>query len=243
MSENYCPQCDAPLGPETMNIAEGVALCPECGKLSPLSEVVEATTPLEELVENPPAGCTISEWGDQTTLYANLRSGMRLLGTLFAATFWNGITSIFLLKALTSLYHNLIGPLPDWVPTLGDAVPLGTALLFCLFLIPFVLIGAAMIFAIFCYAWGRIEITVDRHEAKVRTGFGPFNWTQRFDPDQVEEVDLGFSRWASNGQHQEQIEIHADRKVNFGSMLSEERREWLYEVLRAKLLRRDPVRI
>lgn len=237
--ENYCPHCDTPLGMESINITEGVALCSSCGTLSRLSEVVEQTRPLEELVDNPPPGCTISEWGDHTTLYATLRSGSGLLGSLFVAVFWNGITSIFVLGALTSLYQNLIGPLPKWVPTLDDAMPLGMALFMCVFLIPFVLIGAAMIFAVFSYACGRVEITIDRHEAKVRTGCGPFNWTQRFDPNQVEEVDLGLTRWKSNDQHQEQIEIHADRTVKFGSMLSEERREWLCEVLRAKLLRRD----
>src|SRR5690606_4177561 len=122
--------------------------------------------------------------------------------------------------------------------TLDDKMPLSMALFMCVFLIPFVLIGAAMIAAVFSYAFGRVEITIDRHEAKVRTGFGPFNWTQRFDPGEVEEVELGFSRWKSNDNHQEQIEIHADRTVKFGSMLSEVRREWLCDVLRGKLQRR-----
>jgi hypothetical protein len=239
--ESHCPQCDAPLGPETMNIAEGVALCPECGKLSRLSEVVEQTRPLEELVDNPPPGCSISEWGDHTTLYATLRSGSGLLGSLFMAIFWNSITSVFVVIAMVGLYQNLIGPFPQWFPApeFDDQMPLGMALFLCLFLMPFVLIGAIMIGAVFSYAFGRVQVTIDRHAAQVRTGFGLLNWTQRFDPNEVDRVEAGLTRWKSNDNHQEQIEIHADRTVKFGTMLTEARRDWLRDVLRAKLLRRD----
>ncbi len=241
MDQNYCPQCDAPIGPEAMNITEGVALCPTCGKLSRLSEVVDLTRPLGELIANPPHGCSIDEWGDHTTLHATLRSGTGLLGSLFVAIFWNGIVSVFVLSAMAGLYQNLVGPIPEWfpAPNIDDEMSLGMVLFLCLFLVPFVLVGAFLIAAVCSFAFGRVEVTIDRHAARVRTGVGPFNWTSRFDPNKVDRVEAGLTSWQSNDQHQEVIVIHSDRTVKFGSMLTETRRDWLRDVLRAKLLRHD----
>lgn len=239
MEQNYCPHCDAPIGPEAMNVAEGVALCPRCGKLSRLSEVID-WRPIAELSQDLPAGCRIEEWGDHTTLTASLRSGSGLLGTLFVAIFWNGIVSVFVLVALAGLYQNLAGPLPAWFPApdFDDSMSLGMTLFLCIFLIPFVLIGMAMMGAVLIYAFGRVEVTIDRHAAQVRTGAGPFNWTGRFDPNKVERVEAGLSSWETNGRRQELIVIHADRTVKFGTMLTDIRRMWLRDFLRGKLLRR-----
>jgi hypothetical protein len=51
-----------------MNIAEGVALCPSCGRLSRLSQIIEFHKPMRELIDHPPRGCTLINRGAGSTV-------------------------------------------------------------------------------------------------------------------------------------------------------------------------------
>lgn len=237
MSDYYCPACDAPLTNEDINITEGVALCPGCGKMSRLSEVIEYERPSEEVVNTPPPGCTLTNQLNTTVIRVSLRSFGGFLGALFICLFWNGITSIFVLIALAGLYTNLIGPLPAWFPApdFDDGMSLGMTLFLCLFLTPFVLIGLMMFVGVLLAMMGSIVIRVGSDWATVKTGVGPVGYTRRFDPRQVRSVGAGRSKIETNGEHKKLIQIEADRTVRFASGLSEAKHDWLIAVLRRLL--------
>lgn len=73
MSENFCPGCGAGLPVESINIAEGVALCPDCGRLSRLRDVVDRKRPINEVLADPPRGCSLTQQGHE--IVATVRRG------------------------------------------------------------------------------------------------------------------------------------------------------------------------
>ena len=242
MSENYCPICGAQLALESINITEGVALCESCGQLSRLSEVASRKRPIVEVLRNPPTGCSVTDWGQYVLVHATLRSVVGFFGTLVVALFWNGITLVFVLIALAGLYTNLVGPLPPWFPApdFDDSLSLGMALFLCIFLFPFVAVGLAVIGAVLLNAAGKIEVVVGDKTGIVRTGIGFLAWRRRFDPTQVRRVTLGTTSWYTNGEPNEVIIIEADRTIKFGTLLRDERREWLQAILHELLTNARP---
>ena len=234
MSDYYCPACDAPLSSEDINIAEGVALCPSCGKLARLSDLIEYERPSKEVINDPPPGCSMVNQFDAMVIRVSLRSFSGFLGALFVCLFWNGITGIFVLIALAGLYTNIVGPLPAWFPApdFDDQMGLGMSLFLCLFLTPFVLIGLAMLGAVLLAMAGSLLVRVGGDWATVKTGVGPIGYTRRFDPRKVQRVSTGRTKWKSNDQTKPLIEIEADRTVRFAAGLEEAKRDWLIAVLR-----------
>lgn len=242
MSDNLCPSCGEELPAEAINIAEGVALCPSCKRLSRLSEVVSGKRPLAEILSQPPAGCSVAEWGHEVIVHATLRSVSHFLGALAVALFWNGIVSVFVLIAVSGLYANLVGPLPEWFPApeMDSSMSMGMTLFLCVFLTPFILVGLSLVGAALLAAAGKIEVLIGDSQAVVKTGVGFLVWRRRFDPTQVHRVTIGKSAWKSNDQAKELIAIEADRTIKFGTLLPDERREWLQTVLHVLLTSTDP---
>jgi hypothetical protein len=239
---NFCPLCGARIELDDINVSEGAALCRACGQLSRLSDVVSTSRPASEILQQPPRGCSVEEWGNEIIVRASLRSFATFCGALFAALFWNGIVSVFLLLVFASLYNQFIGPLPAWFPApdMKDPMPLGLALFLCVFLTPFVAIGCLLLGAVVMTLGGRVEARVGDTQASVATGIGPVVWRQRFDPSRVRIVKIGLTAWKTNDQSSPLIQIDADRSIKFGSMLSDERRQWMRVVLQQLLSKRTP---
>lgn len=241
-----CPDCDELITSEAINIKEGVALCSQCGKLSRLSELNVSGISVAEILAHPPAGCSVISDSQRVTVTASLRS---LAGFLFPAgfaLFWNSITAIFVLIAIAGLYSNLIGPLPNWFPAPGlkegkpemngGPMDLGMTLFLCVFLIPFVTIGIGMAGAAIMNLIGKVEVIIDEFDSYVATGFGIIRWKKRFDAREVKTVEFGTTPWQSEGGANKLIEIVANRRVKFGSLLQSDRMAWLRAVLREILL-------
>lgn len=246
-SSQRCPDCDASLTSDTMNIREGVALCPSCGKLSRLSELSTSSRSMEEILAQPPSGCSINSHDQSAVATVSLRSldGFPLLAGF--ALFWNGITSIFVLLAIAGLYTNLIGPLPHWFPAPGlkegkpeingGPMELGTTLFLCVFLLPFVTVGVVTAGAAIMNLFGKVEVVTDEFDSFVATGIGFLRWKRRFDPREVRTVEFGTSASQSEGGSRKRlIEIKANETVEFGSTLQADQMEWLRAVLRKLLL-------
>jgi hypothetical protein len=236
--ENLCPRCDASLPVESINIQEGVALCPGCGVLSRLREVVDQTRPSGEILSQRPRGCTIEEGDQEIFVEASLRSASGFFGALFLCLFWNGIVSVFVLIAISGLYRHLIGPIPAWFPAPemegGDS--LGMTLFLCVFLIPFVTIGAFLIGTVLTTALGAVQAVVRDELVLIRTGIGRIAWTKRFDPRRYRQLTVTQNtKWQNNNQPTVVIEIIADETVQFGSMLTSARRDWMAAVLKEML--------
>lgn len=235
------PNCGESFGPESINIAEGVAYCTPCGTLSRLSEVLSRKRTNIEVLARTPAGCSVTDLSDQIILKATLHSLSSLFGALAVALFWNGITSMFVGIAGAGLYSNLVGPLPAWFPAPQNInqMDLKETLFLCCFLVPFVTIGMVMIGAVLLNACGKVEVDFSDETAEVRTGVGYCVWRRRFDPTQFVRISCGTTPWQSNGRHSQLIEIEADRIIKFGSLLQDDRREWLQVMLHELLATRD----
>ena len=241
MNESRCPACGERIESQSINIAEGVALCPGCGTLSRLSDVISGKRPTREVLRNTPAGCAVADLGDRIVVRATLRSFGGFVGALAIALFWNGIVSVFVLIACAGLYTNLVGPLPAWFPAPQNEGPmtLGMALFLCCFLTPFVAIGSVMVGVVFLNAFGKVEIHIAEDAGEVRTGIAFGVWRQRFDPTLVRRVGAGQTSWESNGRPSPLIVIDADRTIKFGSLLADHRREWLQAILNVLLATTD----
>jgi len=238
MSRYACPFCGVLLAQEQINIKEGVAQCAGCGRLSKLSDVMEYAETESRMLQLP-TGCSIMDTGNEIHIRATLRSIPKALGALAISLFWNGIVSVFVLLAIAGLWSNLIGPMPDYFPApeVNDKpMSLGMAIFLWIFLTPFIVLGAGMIFSIFLYLAGRVDVRVSEYHASARTSVGPFRWTKRFDPNAVTKVTIGETFWRSNDSANPLIQIDADDTIKFGSSLSEVRRDWLRAVLQVLLL-------
>jgi hypothetical protein len=255
MSQNLCPSCAAPLLPADLNMAEGVGLCRGCGKLSRLSDIAlaaEEPASSEALAETPP-GCVIIDdtGGSMTTgrvvVRASLRSFAGAIGLGVFALFWNGIVSIFVTVVITGWYTKLIGPLPAWVPSpsvsqnngpsqTGPQMATSELIFMTLFMTPFVLVGAGVLFATLACLFGSVRVIIQGERGRVRTGIGPLSFGKTFDALNVKSVAIGASTMKQNNRQQPQIVIEADRPVRFGTGLPKERRAWMVAALRKLLV-------
>lgn len=257
-----CP-CGATIPIEDINIAEGVALCRRCGKVSRLGtlaggEVVaqpgrSATGKSKDAAEerkaavlargDPPRGCGLHDWGDRVSLRVSARSASSALGLLFFCAFWNGIVSIFLVVLFSSILAHLGIALPAWFPSpMGSGpgqsanMPLGMTVFMGLFLTPFVAIGLAMFGAFVVAVAGRVEVRLRGPDGVVFTGVGPLGWKRKFNADAVEAIRFIDSDVEVNNRKQRAIAIETPTKtLKFGSGLPDQRRLWLGGVLKTML--------
>ncbi|MBX3402104.1 MAG: hypothetical protein KF699_01700 [Phycisphaeraceae bacterium] len=249
-----CP-CGQDIPIADINVAEGVALCRGCGKLSRLMDLA---TPLEEAAAieaanaEPPKGCRIDDLGGQVVLVASARSLTTAGPLLFFAAFWISIVSVFVLIAIAGLWTNFVGPIPSWFPapaanngsggsnnSIGSGMPLGMTLFLCVFLIPFVTIGLGVLCAALVALLGRVEVRLRGPDGAVFTGIGPIGWRRRFDASRVKAVKFAESSVETNGKRQKLIAIEGEEKtVKFGSVLTDQRRVWLAGALKTVLMPR-----
>jgi hypothetical protein len=242
-----CPNCDVPLEAAAINIQEGVALCPDCGQLTRLSELNYCRRSEAEILGSVPPGCRIDSDGQVLHLMISNRSIPGFLMCCVFGTFWNGIVCVFLMQVLAGVYYNMFGPLPAWFPAFGgkNGVPLvndepmtvGVTLGMALFLVPFVAVGLGIVFAALFSLAGRVVVTLEETSASVATGIGFLRWRRRFDPRQVQSIYFGRAK-NSEDTPKNNIEILADKKLEFGSTLPRERAEWAWVVLKNILLQR-----
>lgn len=262
MKERYCPACDHELKPADMNLAEGVALCPSCGALTRLANLVEHDPVIEGVAgiarklgieldgdlspqiegawRNLPKGCEVTGWPGDVTLKASARSLSNAFGLLFFAVFWNSIVSIFVAVMLMGLYTNLIGPLPgNFMGSNQNQMPLGIALFLMVFLIPFVLVGAAVAGSALTAIMGDVQLQIKGDKAVASTGVGPLRWRRRFSALTVTNVTISRTTWKQNNRSQPVILIEAGKDVRIGSVLPKDRMLWLASAAHLMLLAPD----
>lgn len=115
-------------------------------------------------------------------------------------------------------------------------MPLGMTLFLCVFLLPFIAIGASLLATALLYAAGKIEVRIGHQEAVVRTGIAFLAWSRRFDPTQVRRLEVGTTSWETNGRPGRTVVVEADRQLKFGSLLTDQRREWMRAILHVLLV-------
>lgn len=209
-----------------MNIKEGVALCPGCATLSPLSDCLEAAPAV--LPAQPPPGCGITDDGRRTVITSTTRSWVFGGSIGLFAIAWNS----FLVFFISSMFWGSQTQPPN--PSNPPGGP-PTGLFMMLFMIPFVVAGIGMAGAALVGIFGTLRIEIDGPEGIVSTGVGPFAWKRRFDASAVRRVSMGKTKYEVNHRQMPVILIEADRTIRFGSTLTEARSDWLLATLRTLL--------
>lgn len=201
MSQTRCPRCNGRIRTRDINVQEGVAVCRGCEAVTRLRELAEDADVSSADPASPPRGCRFSSDGVRTVVHASARSLGGALGLLFAAVFWNGIVSVFVLLAIAGTLHHALGSVPEWFPAPpmdSGVMPLGITIFLWVFLTPFIAIGALLAGTTLLAAGGRVEVRVDGERGSVFLGVGPLGWRRRFDVREVKSVTLGETTWKEN---------------------------------------------
>ncbi len=124
---------------------------------------------------------------------ASTASGSMLLMTLFFAVFWIGIAGFFTFAAWASVYMHLTGTqtvLPGWQISKDLPMPPALTVFAVFFLLPFQLVGVAMIWAVLMSLGGRVEMFVGGDTSWVEERFGMLALRTRFRAQDVRAVHL-----------------------------------------------------
>ncbi len=218
MSESLsCPTCDTVVSPDDVNVAKDVAYCRKCNAAFSLSEWVHegienAPDPAVDF-NSPPRGVWFEQTFDGFVIGATTRSALGCFLVPFMCV-WSG-------GSLGGIY--------------GSQIMSGKFdILLSLFGIPF-LIGT-LIFGSFALmsVLGRVVLTVNRENGSIFTGVGKIGLTKRFEWKDVtcvyEEAKRG-----SKGSVSKSIVLEGKERISFGSMLSDNRRYFMLQVLKKML--------
>jgi hypothetical protein len=117
----------------------------------------------------------------------------------------------------------------------------GLTLFLWVFLTPFIAVGLAMLGAFLSSLGGRTELRIEGREAVLFTGIGPLGFRKRFSPSEVRDVRIEDKRWRDSdggSRRKAQIIIETNRKpIAFGSMLTQERRQFFAAAAKKELVR------
>lgn len=208
-----CAKCSRLISGDDMNVVTDLARCASCGEVFVLSSLVKASESGPVDPDEPPRGAWYQEDFDGFVVGATTRHPMAFFLVPFMCV-WSGFS-------LGGIY--------------GTQIARGQFNLFeSLFGIPFLLgtllFGSLALMSV-C---GKAVVRVRDSDGEVFMGIGPIGWRRPFDAKQVTTVRIEpYSH--NNGQQTSIIVLDGPRKLRFGSILTEPRREFLANVLRLRL--------
>jgi hypothetical protein len=170
----------------------------------------------------PPKGAWHVSDSGRTVIGATNRSLGRAFGILCVALFLNGLLSL----PGPGLLMNDENMSPGMTPGLW------------LILIPFILINLFLIGGFLSSLFGRTEVRIGNSQGTVFNGIGVLGWKSRFDPAQVKSVWM-HRKHDNEGNNTFTILIEAPegKQIKFGSLLTNERRQFVLAALRKTILR------
>ena len=238
-----CPRCKQVIPSEDVNVANDIAFCRKCNLSHRLSALTLGTAVDENVdVNQPPAGTWFLREGNTVVIGSTHRSLGQAFAVLFACLFWNGIVSVFVCFAAASTLRHLGVPMPQWFPALkGSVMPVGMTLFLWLFLTPFIVIGMVLAATFLSCLGGRTELRIEDGQGILFTGIGAFGFRKRFSTSDVRDVRIEDKRWRdSDGDSRRKTQIvieMAGKPINFGSMLTDERRRFVAGAVKRELVR------
>ena len=240
-----CPRCKCVIPSDDVSVANDVAFCRSCNLSHRFSALALGTVVDENIdVSRPPGGTWFQRDGRGAIIGATHRSLGQAFGLLFFCLFWNGIVSVFVMLAAASTLRHLGVSLPHWLPSMaskGNLLPVGMTIFLWLFLTPFIAIGLGMAVAFLSCIAGRTEIRIQGNEAVLFNGIGPIGFRKRLSISEVKDVRIEDKRWRDSdgdSRRKAHIVIDTNRKpINFGSMLTDERRRFVAGAVKKELVR------
>jgi len=206
-----CPRCGAQIAVSDVNVQQNVALCRACKSLFGASELAHGAPLVRDL--SCPPGAWDTRDGDERRLGATTRSGAAFFLVPFMCV-WSG-------GSLGGIYGMQIAT---------RHFSLGLSLFGIPFVLGTLLFGTIALMSVL----GRVEVRIRGDEGVVFTGVGPLGWTRRFSLSDFGTISEVF-RAGRHNSSQNAIVLEGARRLEFGSMLSTERRYFLMESLRPLL--------
>ena len=211
---NACPRCSAKIQIGDVNIADGVALCRQCGQLSRLSDVVGLTQGATS--GEVPGGCSVWTQDDQTQISASTRCISSGIAFSFAAITMNAIVLTMFVAAWSAVFDDLRGQ-----PVGGFGSSPGLALAIGVLTIPLLGLGGWMALAAASYFAGTIDVQISRANSQISTGVASLRWRTSFDIFEVSCVrDIDTARYRG-------LCLEGRSPKHFALGLDTHRRRWL----------------
>jgi hypothetical protein len=213
-----CPRCRAAVSAANVDVATDLGVCAACAKLFSIAALVAHRGTLEEFdFTRHPAGAWFEETASGWRIGASARSAIAFFHVPFLVI-WSGCSLGFLYGS------QLIEGKFDWE--------------FTLFGLPF-LYGTVWLAAdALMSLGGKIVVTVEHDKGSVFKGIGSVGRTRRFvwsEVSGVEVRDAGFI----NSARLHAISLAGPSRVDFGSILTTARRQFLLDGLRQLLAERN----
>ena len=212
-TKTICPKCakEIPLG--DVNVATDVALCRRCGQAWSFADLLADARliPTEHL--SPPRGAWLREPGPgEFEVGVSTRSPIAFFLVPFMCV-WSGgslggIYGTQIAKGHFELAPSLFG-IPFFIGTL--------------------FLGSLTLMSVF----GKVVVKVRGDEGVVFIGVGPVGWSRRFNWRRVSGIRLT-EKWGNRGTTSQQITLEGEKRIDFGTGLSNERIDFLFGTLRRK---------
>ncbi len=207
-----CPTCHQQILLDDINVSKDIALCRRCEKTFSFADLTADRIDTNLDLTKPPNGTWFQSNPRGFVLGATTRSAEAFFLVPFTA-FWSGLS-------MTGIYGAQImkGEL-DWGMSLfGLPFLAGTC-----YLVPTALMKCC----------GKQELRVESGQGALFTGIGPIGWRRRFDWRSVARVRAALSKWQQNNRSAPIISLEGTKTVRFGSMINEERRDYMLNVLKS----------
>lgn len=212
-----CPRCGGRPGADDVNVATDVAFCRPCGEVFALSALTRAAEP-PKVLGKAPRGAWFQERADGFEVGATTRSPQALFLVPFALV-WCGLV-------IGRIYVPALSGELELIPTLVG--------------IPFLFAAAVLLSVTAMAVAGRCVVCVRGADGEIFLGVGRLGWTRRFRWTAVSAVSEGASQWRTKrGGTLPCIILEADRRLQFGTGLTEARRSFLIDALAFMLARRE----
>lgn len=230
-----CAKCHRVIPGDDINVANDVAYCRQCNLACKLSSLVHTDLDLNLNLNEPPAGAWYLQDGTKTIAGVTNRSWGLALGMLAAGLFWNGIVSVFVLANIAGTLHNLHISQPAWFPApkMNGGMSVGMTIFLWIFLTPFMAIGLTIIGTFLSAVAGKMEVQIQNDQGTIFTGIGRIGFRRRFNPGTITEITVKNEQNSKGGQSTFIVmETREGRLIKFGTLLREDRRNFLAAVIR-----------
>ena len=241
MFKPVCSKCGGLIAAEDINVGADMAYCRVCNEVGRLSDLTGGRPLPEANLRHPPAGAWYRQDGAGTVIGAAHRSLVQGFFLLIFALFWNSVVSMLVGLVLVSALDHFHIHVPGWLPlpkvTEGTSGLKGTVFL-GLFAIPFVAVGVWVAVQAVSALLGRTEVRIQNGAGVVYSGVGRIGRRRRFDAKSVWQVDIDYGVGSKGGRYYFiTIKPQTGKTLKFGTMLNEERREFVAAALRQTLFR------
>jgi hypothetical protein len=218
-----CSRCGNRLPSTDINVRADAALCRRCGAAFRFSELLQGGGFPAFDLSHPPQGASFQAGPNGFVASAHTRSSQAWFLVPFMLV-WSGFS-------LDGIYVSQFQK---------GRFDLGQSLLGIPFILGTILLGTQAIM----YACGRVSVARNADEGSVFQGVGPCGWTRRFrwlDVESVVEGDASYGPRGGPAYRLIMLNFRSGRRLslNFGTLLSDERRWFLISVLRSQIASRS----